>query len=349
MEHFGAMFELSGMYTTEEESNFLTQLLGEFSPAVGLNGESSDLSVSETNFWPIQTCVSNVASRRVDDDSFVYTSDPSCFSSQETSAYSDGSDMTKFLHGKGQGAYYQHLGDAGNCFAGDEIPSYYNSVDFSFEEEENVSSTGYVCTDLLMQLDSAKVEAGVGESLPSPIAFRGTKSETQALDDAVEEKGARPPAESKKRPRISTEAQKSKRSVKLRKSKKAADVDEDKSDSSGGSLLRQASTSNSSKDDTGADEGSTPPSGKTRANRGSATDPQSLYARKRREKINERLRILQGLVPNGTKVDISTMLDEAVHYVKFLQLQIKLLSSDEMWMYAPLAYNGMALGLDIKI
>ncbi|GJU62228.1 Myc-type, basic helix-loop-helix domain-containing protein [Tanacetum coccineum] len=71
---------------------------------------------------------------------------------------------------------------------------------------------------------------------------------------------------------------------------------------------------------------------KTRASRGAATDPQSIYARKRRERINERLRILQTLVPNGTKVDMSTMLEEAVHYVKFLQLQIKLLSSDDKWM-----------------
>ncbi|XP_023635425.1 transcription factor bHLH85 isoform X2 [Capsella rubella] len=85
--------------------------------------------------------------------------------------------------------------------------------------------------------------------------------------------------------------------------------------------------------------------GKTRASRGAATDPQSLYARKRRERINERLRILQNLVPNGTKVDISTMLEEAVHYVKFLQLQIKLLSSDDLWMYAPIAFNGMDIGL----
>ncbi|XP_031745141.1 transcription factor bHLH85-like [Cucumis sativus] len=85
---------------------------------------------------------------------------------------------------------------------------------------------------------------------------------------------------------------------------------------------------------------------KSRASRGSATDPQSLYARKRRERINERLRILQTLVPNGTKVDISTMLEEAVQYVKFLQLQIKLLSSDDLWMYAPIAYNGMDIGLN---
>jgi hypothetical protein len=36
------------------------------------------------------------------------------------------------------------------------------------------------------------------------------------------------------------------------------------------------------------------------------------------------------------QVDISTMLEEAVQYVKFLQLQIKLLSSDDTWMYAPI-------------
>lgn len=89
--------------------------------------------------------------------------------------------------------------------------------------------------------------------------------------------------------------------------------------------------------------------GKARAGRGAATDPQSLYARKRRERINERLKILQNLVPNGTKVDISTMLEEAVEYVKFLQLQIKLLSSDDMWMFAPIAYNGVNVGLDLKI
>ncbi|KAG5581361.1 hypothetical protein H5410_051988 [Solanum commersonii] len=88
---------------------------------------------------------------------------------------------------------------------------------------------------------------------------------------------------------------------------------------------------------------------KSRATRGSATDPQSLYARKRRERINERLKTLQSLIPNGTKVDISTMLEEAVQYVKFLQLQIKLLSSEDLWMYAPIAYNGMDLGLDLRI
>jgi len=54
----------------------------------------------------------------------------------------------------------------------------------------------------------------------------------------------------------------------------------------------------------------------------------SLGLQKRRERINERLKILQNLVPNGTKVDISTMLEEAVHYVKFLQLQIRVSTED---------------------
>ncbi|XP_047047232.1 transcription factor bHLH84-like [Lolium rigidum] len=98
-----------------------------------------------------------------------------------------------------------------------------------------------------------------------------------------------------------------------------------------------------------AEAGDVSPKGKARAGRGAATDPQSLYARKRRERINERLKTLQTLVPNGTKVDMSTMLEEAVQYVKFLQLQIKVLSSDEMWMYAPIAYNGMNIGLDLNM
>ncbi|KAG6527801.1 hypothetical protein ZIOFF_009930 [Zingiber officinale] len=79
-----------------------------------------------------------------------------------------------------------------------------------------------------------------------------------------------------------------------------------------------------------------------------AAGSQGLYARKRRERINERLRILQNLVPNGTKVDISTMLEKAAQYVKFLELQVKLLSSDELWMYAPVSYKDINLGLNLK-
>lgn len=69
---------------------------------------------------------------------------------------------------------------------------------------------------------------------------------------------------------------------------------------------------------------------RVRARRGQATDPHSIAERLRRERIAERMRALQELVPNSNKTDKASMLDEIIDYVKFLQLQVKVLSMSRL-------------------
>ncbi|XP_062187979.1 transcription factor UNE12-like isoform X2 [Phragmites australis] len=72
------------------------------------------------------------------------------------------------------------------------------------------------------------------------------------------------------------------------------------------------------------------PLAKVRARRGQATDPHSIAERLRRERIAERMRSLQELVPNTNKTDRAAMLDEILDYVKFLRLQVKVLSMSRL-------------------
>ncbi|WJZ81785.1 hypothetical protein VitviT2T_001605 [Vitis vinifera] len=63
-----------------------------------------------------------------------------------------------------------------------------------------------------------------------------------------------------------------------------------------------------------------------RARRGEATDSHSLAERARREKISERMKFLQSLVPGCDKIIGKTLvLDEIINYVKSLQNQVEFL------------------------
>ncbi|KAG4391967.1 hypothetical protein GLYMA_04G048000v4 [Glycine max] len=81
------------------------------------------------------------------------------------------------------------------------------------------------------------------------------------------------------------------------------------------------------KDDSESEEGSKENFIHVRARRGQATNSHSLAERVRREKISERMRLLQELVPGcDKKTGKAVMLDEIINYVQSLQQQVEFLS-----------------------
>ncbi|CAM0881025.1 unnamed protein product [Alopecurus aequalis] len=85
----------------------------------------------------------------------------------------------------------------------------------------------------------------------------------------------------------------------------SASQDEDLDDESAGALIR--STSRSMK-------------------RSRTAEVHNLSERRRRDRINEKMRALQELIPNCNKIDKASMLDEAIEYLKTLQLQVQMMS-----------------------
>ncbi|KAA8536685.1 hypothetical protein F0562_029163 [Nyssa sinensis] len=69
-----------------------------------------------------------------------------------------------------------------------------------------------------------------------------------------------------------------------------------------------------------------PTRGGTGSKRSRAAEVHNLSERRRRDRINEKMRALQELIPNCNKVDKASMLDEAIEYLKALQLQVQIMS-----------------------
>ncbi|XP_062185774.1 transcription factor PIF1-like isoform X3 [Phragmites australis] len=79
-------------------------------------------------------------------------------------------------------------------------------------------------------------------------------------------------------------------------------------------------------EDGGAPRRSTPPTRRSRL-----AEFHNFSERRRRDRINEKLKALQELLPNCTKTDKVSMLDEAIDYLKSLQLQLQI-SRSAAWM-----------------
>ncbi|KAM0846036.1 hypothetical protein ACQ4PT_055945 [Festuca glaucescens] len=79
-----------------------------------------------------------------------------------------------------------------------------------------------------------------------------------------------------------------------------------------------------------------------RARRGEATDSHSLAERVRREKISQRMKLLQDLVPGCNKVvGKAVMLDEIINYVQSLQRQVEFLSMKLATVNPQLDFNNL--------
>ncbi|GFP88633.1 transcription factor bhlh84 [Phtheirospermum japonicum] len=352
MEHLGAISEgewnsMNGMCSDEAE--FMAQLLGNCSFPNELPSDSNFPA-----FWPLLASNDDIA--LADHESETNASMYS-FSQESGGVY------FPFPSSGHENGYYYNPSASHQVFVNND-----NLMTMDFCMMENKEENNFLNQDVSNDSTESNEDLQLGTGLAIPLPEMPMEDKVSGF------------SECKKRARVpGQEVQRSnKRSMKLKKCMSVDDIkDEDNNNKNNNNnnnhnnkknnnmgLHRQSSSSCISEDDSNGSQeqngvascsvgskgsGALNLNGKKRAGRGSATDPQSLYARKRREKINERLKVLQNLVPNGTKVDISTMLEEAVQYVKFLQVQIKLLSSDDLWMYAPLAYNGMELGLDLKI
>ncbi|KAJ7299793.1 hypothetical protein O6H91_Y153000 [Diphasiastrum complanatum] len=83
-----------------------------------------------------------------------------------------------------------------------------------------------------------------------------------------------------------------------------------------------------------------PATGRGSFKRNRAAEVHNLSERRRRDRINEKMKALQELIPNSDKCDKASILDEAIEYVKLLQIQIQHMQMPQV---TSLPYLGMGL------
>ncbi|KAK4408197.1 26S proteasome regulatory subunitA [Sesamum angolense] len=89
-----------------------------------------------------------------------------------------------------------------------------------------------------------------------------------------------------------------------------------------------------------------------------AAEVHNLSERRRRDRINEKMKALQELIPRCNKSDKASMLDEAIEYLKSLQLQVQMMSMGcgmmpmmypGMQQYMPAMGMGMGMGMGMDM
>ncbi|KAG9145877.1 hypothetical protein Leryth_021335 [Lithospermum erythrorhizon] len=98
--------------------------------------------------------------------------------------------------------------------------------------------------------------------------------------------------------------------------------------------------------------------GSTSTKRSRAAEVHNLSERRRRDRINERMKTLQELIPRCNKTDKASMLDEAIEYLKTLQLQVQMMSMGcgmvpimfpGVQQYMPAMGMGMGMPMDMSM
>ncbi|CBI37249.3 unnamed protein product, partial [Vitis vinifera] len=98
--------------------------------------------------------------------------------------------------------------------------------------------------------------------------------------------------------------------------------------------------------------------GSATAKRSRAAEVHNLSERRRRDRINEKMKALQELIPRCNKSDKASMLDEAIEYLKSLQLQVQMMSMGcsmvpmmypGVQQYMPQMGMGMGMGMGMEM